>query len=299
MNGDPLLNQLRKFAHKLSEKDISLVIGGGYGLLLKAKHIERTGARTRLEQIPIARSTGDIDVFLTTEVIIDKNKMAVIRQALDELGYSPVPGAEYYQFFREVVIAGVPRNLKFDFLAAPVLGEQAKKVKADVRRIRPRGPTETPMHAHTTPEAVTLEAHLISVDIGEAGQPIEVFLPHPFSYTLLKLFALRDQIDNEEKEFGRHHAFDIYTTWAMMAEEEFRQAEDLRRQYADVGVMPEAIAIADALFADENAKGIIRLKEHARIERVELVELGEFIKDIRTLFLKGAHIPFAGTSPAS
>jgi hypothetical protein len=288
MNGDPLLDQLRQFAKKLAEQNISLVIGGGYGLLLKANHIQRTGARTRLEQIPIARSTGDIDVFLTTEVIVDKNKMAAIRQALDELGYSPVPGAKYYQFFREVVIAGVLRNLKFDFLAAPVQGEEAKKVKADVRRIRPRGPTDTPMHAHTVPEAVTIEEHLISVEIGEADQPIKVFLPHPFSYTLLKLFALRDQMYNEAKEFGRHHAFDIHTTWAMMTEEEFIQAEGLRRRYGDVGVMPEAIEIAAALFSDENAKGMIRLKEHARLERVELAEIGEFIKDIRTLFLKSA-----------
>jgi hypothetical protein len=296
MNGDPLLNQLRQFAKQLAEQNISLVIGGGYGLLLKANHIERTGARTRLEQIPIARSTGDIDLFLTTEVIVDKNKMAAIRKALDELGYSPVPGAEYYQFFREVVIAGVPRNLKFDFLAAPVTGKQAEKVRADDRRIRPREKTETPMHAHTTPEAMTIEEHLISVNIGEPDQPLEVFLPHSFSYTLLKLFALRDQIENEAKKFGRHHAFDIYTTWAMMTEEEFVKAEDLRRQYADVGVMPEGIAIAGELFADENAKGMIRLKEHARIERVELVEPGEFIKDIRTLFLKEVRMPLVGTS---
>ena len=138
----------------------------------------------------------------------------------------------------------MPRNLKFDFLAAPVLGEEAKKVKADVRRIRPRGKTEQPMHAHTTPEAVTIEEHLISVDIGEVSQPIEVFLPHPFSYTLLKLFALRDQVDNEAKEFGRHHAFDIYTTWAMMTEEELIRAEELRTQYANADIMSEAIKIA-------------------------------------------------------
>lgn len=288
MNGDPLLNQLRQLADKLAEKSISLVIGGGYGLLLKAKHIQRTGARTRLEQIPIARSTGDIDVFLTTEVIIDKNKMAVIRQELDGLGYSPVPGAEYYQFFREVVIGEVPRNLKFDFLAAPVAGEQAKKVKADERRIRPRGKTEMPMHAHTTPEALTIEEHLVAVDVGESGQPVEVLLPHPFSYTLLKLFALRDQIDNDAKDFGRHHAFDIYMTWAMMIEEEFSQAEGLRRQYADLGVMPEAIEIAKNLFADENAKGMIRLKEHARRERVEVVEISDFTRDISTLFAPDA-----------
>lgn len=287
MNGDPLVSQLRQFAEKLAETNVRLIIGGGYGLLLKANHIQRIGARTRLEQIPIARSTGDIDVFLTNEVIIDKNNMAAIRQALDELEYSPVPGAEYYQFFREVTIAGATRNLKFDFLAAPVLGEQAKSVKADIRRIRPRAVTGAPMHAHTTPEALTVEEHLLAVNIGEADKRVEVFLPHPFSYVMLKLFALRDQIDNEAKEFGRHHAFDIYSTWAMMTEEEFEQAEDLRRQYAAVGVMPEAIEIAAALFADENAKGMIRLQEHARLENVELVQISEFIKDIRTLFLKG------------
>jgi hypothetical protein len=109
---------------------------------------------------------------------------------------------------------------------------------------------------------------------------------------------LRDQIENEAKKFGRHHAFDIYATWAMMTEDEFAQAEDLRRDYADLGVMPEALEIAAELFADENAKGMIRMKEHARAERVELVELGEFIKDVRPLFLKEASTPLADTSPA-
>jgi hypothetical protein len=286
MNADPLVSQLRQFAEKLAETNVRLIIGGGYGLLLKANHIQRIGARTRLERIPIARSTGDIDVFLTTEVIIDGNNMAAIRKALDELEYSPVPGAEYYQFFREVAIVGATRTLKFDFLAAPVTGEQASKVRADVRRIRPRAVTGAPMHARTTPEALTVEEHLLAVNIGEADKPIEVFLPHPFSYTMLKLFALRDQIDSEAKDFGRHHAFDIYTTWAMMTEEEFIQAEDLRRRYADVGVMPEAIGIAGALFADENAKGIIRLKEHAQVEGVDLIDMDEFIRDIRGLFIR-------------
>jgi hypothetical protein len=286
MNGDPLLSQLRQFAENLAAKNIPLVIGGGYGLLLKANYIQRMGARTRLEQIPIARSTGDIDVFLTSEVIIDKNNMAAIRQALDELHYSPVVGAEYYQFFRKVIVEGAPRNLKFDFLAAPVLGEQAKKVRADVRRIRPRGVAGAPMHAHTTPEALTVEEHLLTVNIGEADKRVEVFLPHPFSYVMLKLFALRDQIDNETKKFGRYHAFDIYSTWAMMTEDEFEQAEQLRATYSDLGVMPEAIGIAHTLFADENAKGMIRLKEHARLENVELIETDAFISDIRTLFLK-------------
>lgn len=44
MNGDPLLSQLRQFAENLAAKNIPLVIGGGYGLLLKASHIQRMGA---------------------------------------------------------------------------------------------------------------------------------------------------------------------------------------------------------------------------------------------------------------
>ena len=128
MNADPLIGQLRDFAQKLAAKNIRLIIGGGYGLLLKANQVQLIGARTRLERIPVARSTADIDVFLSTEVITDKTNMAAIRQALDEMDYSPVPGAEYYQFFRKLSLGGTTRNLKFDFLAAPVLGEDAKKV---------------------------------------------------------------------------------------------------------------------------------------------------------------------------
>jgi hypothetical protein len=284
MNDDPLLVQLRQLAERLQERNVPLIVGGGYGLLLKANYIQSVGVRTRLEQIPIARSTGDIDVFLTTEVITDRDKTTVIREALSELGFSPVPGAENYQFFREVVVGGAARNLKFDFLAAPVSGEDAKRVKMDKRRISPRGGKG--LHAHTTPEALTVEEHLLALDVGEGDQRVEVFIPHPFSYVLLKLFALRDQITNEGKEFGRHHAFDIYTTWAMMTEDEFEQAERLRNRYAGVGVMLEAFEVARTLFRGESAPGMIRLREHAQGADVGLVETDEFIKDIGGLFLR-------------
>ncbi len=284
MNGDPLLAELRSFANKLAEKNIRFIIGGGYGLLLKVSHIQRTGARTRIEQIPIARSTGDIDVFLTSEVITDPNNMAEIRNALDELDYSPVVGAEYYQFFREIAIGGTKRNIKFDFLAAPVSGEQAKKVKSDVRRIRPRGATKVPMHAHTTPEAFTIEEHLIEVDIGERDKPLPVFLPHPFSYMLLKLFALRDQLDNEKKDFGRNHAFDLYLTWAMMTEDELNQMKEFLTAYSSTEVVAEAIEIAGQLFRDENALGTIRLREHAQTENLDLVQVADFSQDVGGMF---------------
>ena len=41
MNGDPLLSQLRQLAERLAATNVRLIIGGGYGLLLKANQIQR------------------------------------------------------------------------------------------------------------------------------------------------------------------------------------------------------------------------------------------------------------------
>lgn len=110
MNEDLLLQELRALASKLTVHNIPLILGGGYGILLRANHIQRTGVRTRIEDIPPTRSTADLDIFIASEVIIDSNKTHLIREALDELGYVPVDTAKYYQFFREVNLSGTTRN---------------------------------------------------------------------------------------------------------------------------------------------------------------------------------------------
>lgn len=97
-----------------------------------------------------------------------------------------------------------------------------------------------------------------------------VYLPHPFSYLLLKLFALRDQVDDEEKGYGRHHAYDIYITIAMTTEEEWSQALQLREKYADTDQVTEARAIVNRLFAGTESLGVLRLREHARSNNYEL-----------------------------
>ena len=170
---DPLKQQLYQLAHRLRSHDIPLIVGGGYGLLLKAKYIRELGERTRVDQLPIARSTGDVDLFLTASVIIDANSTDAIRSALDDLGYLPVPGAEYYQFYRDVEFGGTIRKTKFDFLSAPISGPDQALVKMDKRRIRPR--KGTGLHAHTTPEAATIESNLQRVVIDGEEEDVAVF----------------------------------------------------------------------------------------------------------------------------
>lgn len=204
---DPLRVELRALANDLRARGVPLIVGGGYGLLLRNEMVRRSGARTLIPDFPTARSTEDLDIFLKAEVISDPEKTSPIREALNRRGYEPV--AKHFQFQRDTNYMGGIKKVKVDFLAAPVPDELQAKVKADQVRIRPRGGEG--LHAHVTPEALTVEESLVPVDIGEDDASLTIYLPHPFSYLLLKLHALRDRVYDEETDYGRHHAFDLYS----------------------------------------------------------------------------------------
>lgn len=279
---DPLRTELRALASSLQSFGIPLIVGGGYGLLLRSERLRKSKARTLLSEVPVARSTEDIDVFLKAEIVADPEKMKPIREALDQRHYEAV--VENFQFVRRIDYGGRRRSVKIDFLAAPVQGERAARVKMDDTRIRPRGSYKR-LHARTTPEALTIEQHLSPVSTGEDDEAPVVFLPHPFSYVLLKLFAVRDQANSEEKEYGRHHAYDIYATIAMMTEDEWHQAIELRDLYSTTEQMFEARTIANELFADAESLGTLRLREHARsidydLSTEQLIELLAALREL-------------------
>lgn len=281
---DPIKEELRKLVRVLKPHEIRLIIGGGYGLLLRTEHIQRTGVRTRFPEIPGARSTNDLDIFLSAEIITDAEKTGQIRAALDGLGYVPIAGAEYFQFVLPVDYVGLPRRVKIDLLAAEVCGERMVKVKADDRRIRPRKSDARKLHAHTTPEALTIEEFLLEYDVGgDESEELMVYLPHPFSYLILKLFASKDRIDDPLK--GPYHAFDIYRVIAMMTEKEWDQATVLRDRFAGEDILAEAYDIVRSLFAGIDAEGIRLLRLYARSTGEEISEtrLQEFIDDLQTL----------------
>ena len=93
---DPLREQLRLLALELQKDEIKLILGGGYGLLLKTEYIRQTNAVTRFEEIPQARSTNDLDLFLSAEIITSTEKIEKIRDALEKLKFEPV--APFFQF---------------------------------------------------------------------------------------------------------------------------------------------------------------------------------------------------------
>ena len=275
---DPLRVELKALAEDLRVHGIPLIVGGGYGLLLRTDLIRQSGSRTLIPDIPTARSTEDLDIFLKAEVISDPTKTEPTREALDRRGYEPI--VKHFQFQREIDYMGRSRRARVDFLAAPVPEELEQKVRADRVRVRPRD--SKGLHAHVTPEALTVEESLVPVDIGES---LIIYLPHPFSYLLLKLHALRDRVHDESTEYGRHHAFDLYTTLATMTEEEWVESMRIKERHKDSAHVLEAQRIANDLFADATALGVLRLREHVRsigydLDQEQLIYFVESLQEL-------------------
>jgi hypothetical protein len=37
----------------------------------------------------------------------------------------------------------------------------------------------------------------------------EIFLPHPYTFAMMKLFAFRDRVEDADKDFGRYHPNEV------------------------------------------------------------------------------------------
>lgn len=287
MTRDLLREQLRLLALELQKDSLNLILGGGYGLVLRTEHIRQSQALTRFNEIPEARSTNDLDLFLSAEIITSAEKIEKIRDALEKLGFEPI--AKFFQFKLPVEFEGMEMPVKIDLLAALPENEEALKlVKINKPRIRPKKAKN--IHGFLTEEALTLEEKLQPINISDEGEPpLEIYLPHPFSYLVMKLFALRDRLEDEEKDFGAYHAFDIYRIIGMMTETEWNQAIDLRRRYRNAPKIREAGEIVKELFTNLESVGILRVRQHARATNfiVPMENLNFLIVDLRELVANG------------
>jgi hypothetical protein len=284
MDHDPLREELKHIARRLQPHDIKLIVGGGYGLLLRTAHILITQPVTRFDEPPIFRSTDDLDLFLGLEIITDAGKMQIIRDSLSDLKYKPK--AEYFQFEKAIEIGSEKRNIKVDLLAPrPVSEDHLKLVKIGKPRIRPRDVEN--IHAYLTDEAITIEEQLFTVDLSDNGvERLEVFLPHPFTYMILKLFALRDHLKKVDRSKAAEHAFDIYRIVGMITEAEWKQAVQLSREYANDAKVIEAAEIVSELFLNAEAPGVIEIYRLAGRSEVIKGNVLTVLDDLKYLFLK-------------
>lgn len=279
---DALKTSLLDLHHEIAAHGIRLILGGGYGLYLKQHHLQSQGIQTMLDMEiwPEARATNDLDVFLSAEVVTDSISMGIIRVALEKLGYREIESAKFYQFVKPI---STSQHVKLDLLAGP-LGEYEDRVKDDPRRVRPR--PSVSLHARRVDEALGIEESCTEIELagqlssGETHQAT-AFVPQPFSYLLMKLFAFRDRKDDEDKDMGRHHALDVLRIVAMMTRYEYDETQRLFRDYAEQEPAQEARRIVQECFADENAIGMIRIREHQLFRRE--IDIRAFLSNLHSL----------------
>jgi hypothetical protein len=273
-----LLYEIRKTEEKL-------IVGGGYGIYLKMVHLRQTGERTLFNNWPEPRATNDLDLFLRPELLIESEKLKPLAQALEKLKYTVVPSAKHYQFIRSGPDGTETGAIKVDILTGPRSHFESTKVKADSRRAKPK--PSVGIHAHPVDEALSLEKGLLSTILtGNLSSGVswetEVLLPHPYTFSLMKLFAFRDRLEDENKEFGRYHALDLYTIVATTIEQEWQLALKLREIHKEDPIALEAGQLVAKYFSDLEHLGMIRLRE-SKYFKPEL-QIEDFISVLKQLF---------------
>jgi hypothetical protein len=280
-----LTSALLDLLHELEDTDIKLIVGGGFGIYLRHREFLRMHSRTLLRELPEPRSTNDLDLFLRAELLVDPERVMALSRALDRLGYEAVETARYYQFLKKGPEGGSAGSMKIDILTGPERIFEAMGLRTDPRRVRPKSSAH--LHAHPVNEALTLEEGLTSVRVdgrlstGEVAEG-EIFLPHSFTFLMMKLFAFRDCMNDAAKDYGRHHAIDMYTIVAMMTEVDWDSSVAMYVEHRSDPKIEEACGLIAKLFGSELDFGALRLKENAYY-RPEF-QVADFLQALRDLF---------------
>jgi hypothetical protein len=281
----PLRATLLDLACALSESNIPLIVGGGFGLYLKQEQLRQSAERTLLEQLPEPRATNDIDLFLRVDVLASLASMQQIANSLTSLDFHPVENAKYFQWRRSFVGGGVEQEVKLDLLVGPI-SKSVGNLKTDKPpRVRPKG--ELRLHAYHTVEALAIDQESMPIPVsgsraGGDNYQAEVFIPHAFTYLMMKLHAFDDRKDDQSKDFGRHHAMDLYRIVAMMTEPEYQRTLELGRSYANDSRVVRARSIVAADYDSFTSLGVLRLREH-NLYRDNL-QIAEFTSVLREVF---------------
>jgi len=263
---------------------VPLIIGGGFGLYLRQEQLRELNEQTLIQQLPEPRATNDIDLFIGMEVLINVDKVKVMRQEIEKLGFTPIEKAKYFQWVQNKADNG---QVKIDILCGP-LGNFSEQLHTNgLPRVRPKAPSgELRFHARHTDEAIEVDTRSIAIQIqGQCSDGKKkrstIYIPHPFTYLMMKLFAFDDRKNDLKKDSGRHHAMDLYRTVGMMNESEYEEALALGNSYNQDKRVKRARQIVSNNFDKEFDLGIIRLREHTLFRaEFEIQKFQSVLKEI-------------------
>lgn len=282
MSNPDTLRRLVQLLTGAEAAGLNIVLAGGLGVVLRVEWA-RVQSESTLGRPPVARSTPDIDALVVQDVIVDPDRMRELGELLKSLGYSPVAGAEYYQWVGD---DGIRVDLQAETPA------DRRQMKIDSRRLRPHGYRE--LHAHRLDEAIGCELHTVSIPLTVAGLvagtvdtcAVVVQTPNIFSYWSMKLLALRDTLESDDQDFGRRHAYDMFALWASSTKSMWTDAERVVTATAAAAIRHDLREAATELFQPADGLGKIRVKEALKAAGEERAaeEVDAMAADVVALF---------------
>jgi hypothetical protein len=277
---------LTRLGGKFEEKNLTLIVGGGYGLQIRSQWVKENNLTTSFEEIPMARTSNDIDVFLHLEILTSPEKHETIRAIMEELNYVPRPDARNFQFVhRDEVEEDLGRRPKIDLLAENP--EDVDEVKLDPPRARSKNASDT-IHGRFVEEAINIDQNLRQIPVSFEDMKAPVHLPHPIHYGVLKLFATRDHLEDPDSdaEFQQYHAFDLFMILGLTTEEDWDNRNQVLNSLEGTKQLQKTRSIIEDNFSSESDRGTLALKEFIAENRPAIPDeyIEEFLTDLKELY---------------
>jgi hypothetical protein len=241
-----LIDQLAELTESFNRIGLKPVICGGLGIYLC---FYKAQARDMI------RVTTDIDLMLTESQVLEQARCKAIAEIITgELRYVVREGREHLHFMKD--------DYKYlDILAPPIKG-----FKQDDMRIKL---VSSKLHGRVTKEACFIEEDLRNVSLdelqtkSETKYGLEVQVPSPTNFLLLKLFAFNDRDQGDRYNPGRAqaHASDVYRIITLTNRSDYLEGQRFLSKHEDSDIIQMAQSIVDSRFRTVEQAGWRRVLE--------------------------------------
>lgn len=139
------------------------------------------------------------------------------------------------------------------------------------------------------PEALFVEEKGLKIPLkGRRSNGVEyattICIPHPFTYLVMKLFAFHDRQEDEKKQHGSHHAFDIFSIIGSLTEWELKEAIEFGTTFAQDTIVQDAKQKVQELFTGTSPIGMIAIKTHGSYKSMSENDYETFLKTLKEIF---------------
>jgi hypothetical protein len=232
-----LLNQLAELAKPLNKIGIKPVICGGLGVNLCFR--DSTGAARGM-----IRATNDIDFMITKEMVFEESRRKALAEIITgELEYVVSKNDRHFRFVK------VP-DRHLDFLAPPMGDFEIKEHRVKL--------VKSKLHGRLTNEALYIDEDLRTVGLIEK---IEVQVPSPTNFLILKLCAFDDRDRDNEAERAQAHAYDIYIIAMLANRDDYLEGQKFLARHSDWQVIQKVRSIVKDKFGSVDRSGWQRVLE--------------------------------------